>query len=163
MIFIVLIVISFGAGFACAASVYKKEKRVEIENMSEQYNKLFLYFRILNMWLEMRQKGKSTVTYLQKKGIGRIAIYGMKELGERFYEEVKNTDIEVACIIDKNPRQVLGDFLVVSPEDNIPEVDAVIVTPDYYFSEIKKQMSEKVNCPIYSLRGVLGNSFGRNF
>ena len=71
MIFIVLIVISFGAGFVCAASVYKKEKRVEIENMSEQYNKLFLYFRILNMWLEMRQKGKSTVTYLQKKGIGR--------------------------------------------------------------------------------------------
>ena len=110
----------------------------------------------------MKQKGKSAVTYLEKKGIKRIAIYGMKELGERFFEEIKNTDIEVAYIIDKNPREVIGDFQVISPQQELPEVDAVVVTADYYFKEIVNQLSEKVNCPIYSLNAVLGNSFGRN-
>lgn len=126
------------------------------------FDKLLLYYQILNMWLEMKQKGKSAVTYLQKKRIKRIAIYGMKELGERFYEEVKNTGIEVVCIIDKYPDNVIGDFTVISPEGEIPEVDAIIVTADYYYQDIRKSLSEKVNCPIYSLNGVLGNSFGRN-
>lgn len=163
MILMFLVVISFCMGFSCAVLVYKNKRKIEIKNKEEQHNKLFLYFHILNMWMEMRQKGKSAVSFLQKKQIRKIAIYGMKELGERFYEEVKNTDIEVVCIIDKNPQQVLGDFRVISPKENIPKVDAVIVTADYYFAEIKKQMEERVDCPIYSLHGVLGNSFGRNF
>lgn len=128
----------------------------------EQINKITLYYRILNMWLEMKQKGKSGITYLQERGIKKIAIYGMKELGERFYEEIKNTEIEVVCVIDKNPDDVVGDFWVISPEEEIPDVDAIIVTAEYYFNEISKQLKEKVRCPIYSLLGVLGNSFKRN-
>jgi len=159
---IILIVIAFGMGFFSARMLHKKEK-IEIENIKAQYNKKNLYYQIMNMWLEMRQKGETTVSYLQTKGIKRIAIYGMKELGERFYEDVKNTDIEVICVIDKKPQQVLGDFMVISPEEEIPEVDAIIVTADYHFQEIKEQMSRKVTCPVYSLNGVLGNSFGRNF
>lgn len=134
----------------------------ESKSYQEQLDKITLYYRILNMWLEMKQKGKSGITYLQEKGIKRIAIYGMKELGERFYEEIKNTDIELVCVIDKNPDDVIGDFVVISPEEEIPDVDAIIVTAEYYFSEILKQLKEKVNCPIYSLLGVLGNSFRRN-
>lgn len=159
---IILVMIVFGAGFISARVLCKKEK-VEMENIRGQYKKITLYYQIMNMWLEMWQKGKSTVSYLQTRGIKRIAIYGMKELGERFYEDVKNTDIEVICIIDKKPQQILGDFMVISPEEEIPEVDAIIVTADYHFQEIKEQMSRKVSCPVYSLHGVLGNSFGRNF
>ena len=114
---------------------YKKS----INQIQDQMKKISLYYQILNMWLEMKQKGKSEVTYLEKKGIKRIAIYGMKELGERFFEEIKNTDIEVAYIIDKNPREVIGDFQVISPQQELPEVDAVVVTADYYFKEIVNQ------------------------
>ena len=57
----------------------------------ERAEKYLLYYRILNMWLEMKQKGKSGITFLQEKGMKRIAIYGMQELGERLYEEIKNT------------------------------------------------------------------------
>ena len=134
-----------------------------LKSYQEQIEKITLYYQILNMWLEMKQKGQSGVTYLQEKKINRIAIYGMKELGERFYEEIKNTGIEVVCVIDQNPDDVIGDFVVISPEQRIPNVDAVVVTAEYYFPEISKQLKEKVNCPIYSLLGVLGNSFKRNF
>ena len=51
--------------------------------------------------------------------------------------------------------------MVISPKQKIPEVDAIIVTADFYYQEIKKELKLKVNCPVYSLSGVIGNSFGR--
>lgn len=151
---------AFGAGFLCAKECLSKNRK--IKELQDQLEKIIFYYQILNMWVEMKQKGVSSISYLKKKKVKRIAIYGMKELGERFYEELKNTDIEVVCIIDKNPARVLGDFIVISPEQEIPDVDAIVVTANYYYLEIVDQLKEKVNCPIYSLNGVLGNSFGRN-
>lgn len=158
-IFSILVILAmFRGGYFFGKMNYKVEQKI---NQDRTIEKLTLYYHMLNMWLEMKQKRKSIVTYLNQKGIKRIAIYGMKELGERLYEELKNTDIETVCIIDKNPEFVIGDFVVISPEQEIPEVDAIIVTADYYFQEIERQIKMKVSCPIYSLRGVLGNSFGR--
>lgn len=135
--------------------------RQYIEMNQMQLDKMTRYYQILNMWLEMKQKGKSPISFLQTKDIKKVAIYGMRELGERFYEELKSTEIDVVCVIDRNPTQVIGDFYVISPLDKIPEVDAIIVTADYYFLDIEKQLKEKVDCPIYSLKTVLGNSFNR--
>lgn len=144
------------------SGILLKKKEKQIARMEEQEEKIMLYYRMLNMWLEMKQKGKSAVTFLQEKKIKRIAIYGMKELGERIYEEVKNTEIEVACIIDKKPDSVFGNFKVISPDQEIPDVDAIIVTADYYYWDIRRKLEKKVHCPVYSLNGILGNSFGRN-
>lgn len=157
VLFLLLSSIVFGIGFTCGRLTRRDEMRKSIV----QLEKVCWYYQLLNMWLEMRQNGKSITTYLQKKGIKQIAIYGMKELGERLYEELRNTEIEVICIIDKTPDLVLGDFQVISPEEKIPNVDAIIVTADYYYHEISEQIKTKVNCPVYSLNGVLGNSFGR--
>ena len=136
-------------------------QKKQIKQIQSSYEKVKIYFQMMNMWLEMKQKGRSAVEYLQKKGIKRIAIYGMREFGERFYEEAKNGDIEVVCIIDKEADQIKGDFLVISPEQTFPKVDAIIVTADYYYNEIWNVLKTKVDCPIYSLKGVLGNSFCR--
>ncbi len=159
MKFILVALFFFVTGFISGMITKKNDK--EINLLHKHMEKLSWYFRILNMWIEMKQNEKSVVTYLRQKGINRIAIYGMRELGERFYEEVRNTGIEVVCIIDKIPDLVVGDFMVISPKQKIPEVDAIIVTADFYYQEIKKELKLKVNCPVYSLSGVIGNSFGR--
>lgn len=153
------LLIMFESLLFCMVVIRKSDRKKK--ELQEQINKLSLYYQIINMWLEMKQKGKSAAVFLQQKGIKKIAIYGMKELGERFYEELKSTDIDVICIIDKDKDQVIGDFTVFSPEEELPEVDAIVVTADYYYWEIKNQLEKKVICPIYSLNGVLGNSFGR--
>ena len=88
MLFILGILGVFITGFICGAMNEESKKKIK---QSQMLDKLSLYYQMLNMWLEMKQKGKSIVTYLKQKGINRIAIYGMKELGERLYEEVKNT------------------------------------------------------------------------
>lgn len=154
-----LLITTLGMGFV-GVRLFKK-KDAERKQRQRHLEKLTLYYHMLCMWLEMKQKGKSVVTFLQRKGIKKIAIYGMKEFGERFYDEIQNTEIEVVCVIDRNPDQILGDFKVISPEQLISDVDAIVVTANYDFPEIKKQLETKVNCPIYSLGGVMENSVRR--
>ena len=85
----------------------------------------------------------------------------MKSIGERLYVELMDSDIEVVCVIDQG-KNVLGDFLLLSPDDDIPPIDLLVVTADYYFNDIKAKMEKRVSCPIISLSGLLGNAFGRN-
>lgn len=130
--------------------------------MNDEYmKKMHAYYELLNVWLEMRQKGKTVVPYMKKNGFYKIAIYGMKELGHRLLDELEGTDIKVEYVIDKCP--VLGDFSLVTPEEAFPEVDVIVVTADYYYSEIKKELEKKCTYPIISLRGLLGNAFRRIF
>ena len=84
LILIILLIFTFGA--SCGMLHKKKE---QVLDQTQLLEKLLLYYQLLNMWLEMKQKEKSVVTYLKQKGINRIAIYGMKELGERFYEALR--------------------------------------------------------------------------
>lgn len=155
----ILILLIFTFGFLCG--MFNKRNDSEKKQLQIQLEKLSRYYQILVMWLEMKQNGKSVIEYLQRNKIKRIAIYGMNALGERFYEEIKNTEIEVVCIIDKSPDLVVGEFVVISPNQVIPELDAIIVAADYYYQEIEKQLKMRVNYPVYSLSGVLGNSFQR--
>lgn len=130
--------------------------------MNNEYDeKIHSYYELLNVWLEMRQKGKTIVPYMKRKGFHRIAIYGMKELGHRLIDELYGTDIIIEYVIDRDP--VLGDFLLFTPEDELPEVDAIVVTADQYYLGIKEDLENKCTYPIISLRGLLGNAFGRNF
>ena len=83
--------------------------------------------------------------YLINKGIKNISIYGIGTLGKLFYDEIKDSDIEVSYIVDISKKnQDFHGIPVISVED-IPcqeEVDAVIVTPICncidIFNEIEK-------------------------
>ena len=44
---------------------------------------------------------------------------------------------------------------VVSPEDGLREVDAVIVTSIFFMDEIEKALSVKLSCPVISLEDIL--------
>ncbi len=137
----------------------KQSAILYIEPRQNQWDKMECYYHILNIWLEMKQKGKSLASFFETKKIKRIAIYGMKELGKRFYDEVTDIGIQVVCVIDKNPDSVSGEFAVISPEQEIPDADSVVVTAEYYYQEIRRQLGGKVNCPVYSLLEVLKSGF----
>jgi len=151
--------ISFVLGTLVADYIISKNCSSEKDKNEE--SKYKLYFNIMNMWLDAKQSGKSVTEYIKKQGYNRIAIYGMKSIGERLYVELMDSDIEVVCVIDQG-KNVLGDFLLLSPDDDIPPIDLLVVTADYYFNDIKAKMEKRVSCPIISLSGLLGNAFGRN-
>lgn len=119
-------------------------------------DKYYLYFLMANQWITLKQKGVTIEDYLTKHRYHKIAIYGMAELGEMLYRELDGTSVEVAYAIDASAGRLLVHYCnILSPTDELPEVDAVIVTPIPYFKDIEKKLSKKLECPIISLEEVL--------
>ena len=79
----------------------------------------------------------------------------MSYAGETLVEELKHSDIQVAYGIDKKADTMYADVEVVSMDDPLEEVDAIVVTAITFFDEIEDQLCQKADCPIISLEDIL--------
>lgn len=138
-------------GMAMVFKIKQKEKE-KWKIMSDKHLTLML---LLNQWMRTKQEGKSIVEYFHKNEITNIAIYGMSYIGERLYDELDITDIKVKYAIDQNADNIYSDINVLLPDEDLPQVDAIVVTPVYHFYEIKEMLSGKMDCKIVSLEDVL--------
>lgn len=122
------------------------------QKMSDKHLALFL---MMNQWVQVKQEGKNIADYLKEKGYNTIAIYGMSYAGERLLDELKGSEVVVKYAIDKESDGIYSEIDVISPDDIVDEVDAVIVTPIYFMDEIEEMLSTKMSCPIISLEDIL--------
>ncbi|MCM1120974.1 MAG: hypothetical protein NC416_00170 [Eubacterium sp.] len=139
------------AGGVSAGSISSKK----IKKMSDGAAKVHVLYMAFDQWLHVRQEGKTLVEYFEKQGYKTVAIYGMKELGERLYDELQGSDITVKYIIDKNADSIYADVDVITPDEELEPVDVIVVTAIYFFDEIEEMLSEKVDYPIVSLEDIL--------
>lgn len=139
-----------GAG-AAVNRVMSKNTAVQKQYADKHLNIL----ENLNQWLRIKQEGKTLKPYFESHGYKRIAIYGMGHLGERLLDDLKQLDVIVAYAIDQNADNLYSDVELVTPEDNLEDVDAVIVTATFFYDEIEQKLSSKMDCPIVSLEDVL--------
>lgn len=142
-----------GAGIGAAAVGKKMGKKVDDwHSLSDRHLALFL---LMNQWVKVKQEGKNISEYFEKKGYKNIAVYGMSYVGETLCDELKNTDTIVKYAIDKNADRIYADVDVVTMDDELEKVDAIVVTAITFFDEIEEQLSEKVECPIICLEDIL--------
>lgn len=127
-------------------------KMQTIQSMSEKHLALFL---MMNQWVKVKQEGKNLSSYFEKNGYKRIAIYGMSYAGKTLIDELKSTDIVVVYGIDKSAGLIYADVDVVSVDDNLEQVDAIVVTAITFFDEIENKLSAKIECPVISLEDIL--------
>lgn len=128
----------------------------QVVNMAKDTKrKMVSYYFLFNQWLIVQQSGKTLAEYFEKNNYKTVAIYGMKEFGERLYDELSQSNIVVKYIIDKNAETIYADVDIVTPEVPLEKVDVVVVTATYYFDEIEEMLCEKVDCPVISLEDVL--------
>lgn len=139
------------AGGMTAGSMSSKK----IKKLMDGHAKVHELYMAFDHWLRIRQEGKTLVDFFERNNYKTVAIYGMKELGERLYDELQNSGITVKYIIDKNADTIYADVDVMTPDDELEPVDVVVVTAIYYFDEIEELLSEKVNYPIVSLEDIL--------
>ncbi len=111
--------------------------------------------KLYDQWFATKQEGKSVADYLKNEGIKTVAIYGMSFMGQRLYEELKNSGIEVKYGIDKNGDKICTDIDVVSPEYDLEAVDVIIVTAFCFFDEIEGFLMEKTDSRILSLEDLV--------
>ncbi len=122
------------------------------QKLSDKHLALFL---MMNQWVKIKQEGKNLSSYFEEAGYHEIAIYGMSYAGETLIEELKNSDVKIKYGIDKNADKIYAEFDVVSPDDALIEVDAIVVTSITFFDEIEEHLREKIDCPIISLEDIL--------
>ena len=142
-----------GAAFGAAAvGKMSMDKTKKIQSMSDKHLELF---KMMAQWVKAKQEGKNLASYLEQNGYKKIAIYGMSYAGETLVGELDGTGVTVAYGIDKNADSIYADIDVVTMDDDLEPVDAIVVTAITFFDEIEEQLSEKVDCPIISLEDVL--------
>lgn len=151
----ILAIISTIIGIFAGGCIVGNVSRNVLIPMREQLDKITWYYKLLDEWLRMRQNGVTLNCYFEKKGYKKIAIYGMKELGQRLFDELRQTEVEIVCVIDQYAKGIHSEVKVITPEEKIPDVDAIVVTAVYYFEAIDEKLSTIVNCPILSLEEVL--------
>lgn len=148
---IALLLVGIGLG----ASVVRKfwfEKYKTVKGDAERYLALL---RMMDQWVKVKQDTRNLSEYFIKYGYKKIAIYGMGRAGNTLINELRSTEIMVAYGIDKRADLLYADIDIVSIDDTLAEVDAVVVTAITFYDEIEEQLSKKISCPIISLEDIL--------
>lgn len=127
----------------------------DMKKKAEWADKQLSVAQMLNQWLSVKQQKKSISAYLYSHGYRKVAIYGMNYLGERLLSELKDSEVQVLYVIDNNTKSVTPDIRFCTPDDLLEKVDAIIVSVNYYYDEICKNLSEKVDYPIINLENIL--------
>lgn len=151
----IIAVLSSLAGAVVGAGVMQKtatKKTIEQKENSDKHLALYL---MMNQWVKVKQEGKSIPDFLRGKGYHKIAIYGMNYVGETLYDELQDSGIEVAYAIDRNADSIFSEIDVVAPDTELDEVDAIIVTPIFFFDEIEEMLSSKTDADILCMEDIL--------
>ena len=85
-----------------------------------------------------------------------IAIYGYAELGHRLYDELKDSkETKIKYIIDQNKDNLYENIDIYKPEDILPQVDVIVITPIFAYAEIERNLIERIDYKIVSLSDVI--------
>ena len=114
----------------CIAQRNMFKKLEEAQMMSDKHLELF---KVMTQWVKVKQEGKNIADVLKEERYLKIAVYG----------------------IDKNVDRISSTVDIVSINDNLEPVDAIIVTAISFFDEINKELSKKIDCPIISLDDII--------
>lgn len=79
----------------------------------------------------------------------------MSYAGETLVNELKNIKTEIVYGIDRNADCIYSEINIISIEDELGQVDAVMVTVITIFDEIEYVPGAKLNCPVLSLEIIL--------
>lgn len=123
--------------------------------------KVFMYhhrYKFLHYWMWQREQGTGIDNFFKTRNIKSIALYGVGIEGKHFRDELYAEGMELSYAIDRQGSILHDRFPIYRIDDELPEVDAIVVSVIDEFFSIYKLLSEKVNCPIYSLEEVVYES-----
>ena len=101
-------------------------------------------FSILNKWMQIKNRNMGLESFFRDNKMQTAAIYGIGALGKRLIEQLKLDGVTVSYGIDKRKSEInIEGIQVYSPEDALPAVDVIIVTPIFFY-EIEEMLQSKL-------------------
>ncbi len=122
---------------------YYEERKKQLKDIKMQLFRYESFWRIMDKWLSLKEKNQSISTILEEKNIHTVAIYGAGMLGKHLINELMHSCVEIKCVIDRNNIQEEFDTPILNISEQIPQVEAIIVTPSYDFKNIKMILENK--------------------
>lgn len=153
--FYILLGLFLGGSIGAIGMYIKKEDQKKI--LENKVDKFKQYYNLLNEWLHLKQEKIQISDYLYNQGIHTIAIYGMGKIGTCLYNDMRNTKVKVAYVIDNSSDNIYSDFVLYNTEDTLPIVDLIIVTPVFDYDNIKAVLNSKTNIKVKSIEDILFN------
>ncbi|MEY8323185.1 hypothetical protein AALB47_04615 [Lachnospiraceae bacterium 54-11] len=144
---LLIIGIELFRGYRFYKEILEKERRQKEKNRA--------ILQLFSKWMQKKETGKTIEAYLKEMNFQTVAIYGMSDAGQRLYDELKNTEIEVKYAIDKRAIELENELPVMSVNDELDKVDVIIVTAIYDFCEIADFIKQKNNNSVISLEQIV--------
>lgn len=114
-----------------------------------EYEGVLARARCLDGILGCIEEGKDISALLKKEQVHSVAIYGMGVVGRHLAVELEKQGCSISYIIDKRSSSKYN-YKFYSPNDTLPAVDAVIVTPIAEFDSIYDFLAGKMSTKIIS-------------
>lgn len=134
----------------CETGEDKKEQGDE-----EALQSLGRHDRLLDNWMNLRDRGISFSSYFEKYGYKKIAIYGMGRLGTHLQWELRDGDVLVCFGIDQKGQSGEYAMDVYLPYREMPETDAVVITVLGEYRKISELLRNTMKCPIITLEEIV--------
>ena len=142
----------FGALFGAYWMAKKCEQ--ELINKEERARRSLTNMRSACKLFRATQRNRCIENYFENMNINSVAIYGMGEIGTLLVEYLEQKGIEIRCIVDKNKDVKTYGYQLFSPDDDLPQTDAVIVTSAYYFVDIADKLRKHTDANIISIDDI---------
>ena len=136
-----------------------REEREKERKTETAFLKFKEYYELLDQWMMNREQGMHTANYFIKNSYKTVAIYGMGQMGNHLYEElIDSKEVDVIYAIDKKGTSVFPELCVKKPTEELPSVDAVVITVLNSYSSIVSMLEEKMHSSMISLEEVICES-----
>ncbi|SEA10710.1 Glycosyltransferase WbsX [Pseudobutyrivibrio sp. ACV-2] len=136
---------------------HSMESDIELEKVEKTITQYRSYWKIFDKWMMLKERGVSTAEYFERKGVKRIAVYGLGMLGTHFLMDLEGSSITIEYGIDGKGEAIKKSFPVYTLQNDLPEVDMVVVSVTYDYVNIKQSLEEKGIKKIISLDTVIGS------
>lgn len=147
---------------ACDTSAEWLQIIIDIYRNREIANKALLdrrsdFYCKMREWLRMEFSDDSIAWRLENMNVHTIAIYGAGMHGMLLFQDLRRSNIRIACFIDRNKKGMAHDKInIYAPEDRLPLVDAVVVSTYLEFEKIKQELQMRGDFKLIPLDTLIG-------
>ncbi|SCY09201.1 Glycosyltransferase WbsX [Lachnospiraceae bacterium XBB2008] len=106
--------------------------------------------KCLDDLLSCAEENKDISSLLMNSDIHSVAIYGMGQVGRHLAIELEKKGMTIEYVIDKN-LNIQVSYPLYSINDELPVVDAIIVTPIWDYDTIHDALSDKMEVRVLSV------------
>ena len=134
-------------------------ERASLLQKDKKNLKLFKMIKVYDYWMYLNIRNKRIEIYFNNHNYKKIAIYGMNYIGNRLYDELLNSSVEIVFGIDKEGDSIIHNIPVLKREDSdvftyIEKIDIIVVTAIDAYQEILSDMQSICNKYIVSIEDI---------